>query len=468
MKNDIKWQYIIIAGFSILYTILGLHVGIFWDNVLFVGQIGTFLYEHNPFDWFALPISVSSHPCLCGTYYAIVWRLFGRSLLVSHLATFPIVFGVLYQIWQLCAYFFAQRKEQLAAWVLVCASPTLCSHCVQLSQELFILFFFFYALNSILRKEHLHKAIALCFLPLCSYRAMMLCAGLFFAEWGLSRLRSIPFWTWKSIGSYFGGVIISVVYLIIRLNIFSGTPNPMGFNYFEYTSIGQIIYIAARNAVVLVWRYLDFGQITIFIVIATLLLLNKNEITHSDSVAKELLICAILPVCVLLITSIFAANQMGHHYFLPSFVLCILLSFYLLKYSKKAKVVYSVMLLSLLAGNLIVYPEKISQGWQNSLAHLPYWSLRRQAIEELDRRQIPMEETATFFPNEREIDFIELNGDQRSFCPFTGKEEYVFYSSCYNPSDEEIDILHTQYEPLVTCRKGRVYVQVLQRANLNP
>ena len=243
----------------------------------------------------------------------------------------------------------------------------------------------------------------------------------------------------------------------------------MGYDdFFEYMSVGQIIYTIVRNTVVLVWRYLDFGQITIFIVIVTLLLLNKNEITHSDSVAKELLICAILPVCVLLITSIFAANQMGHHYFLPSFVLCILLSFYLLKYSKKAKVVYSVMLLSLLAGNLIVYPEKISQGWQNSLAHLPYWSLRRQAIEELDRRQIPMEETATFFPNEREIDFIELNGDRRSFCPFTGKEEYVFYSSCYNPSDEEIDILHTQYEPLVTCRKGRVYVQVLQRVNLNP
>lgn len=466
-KSPFQWQYILIIGLTILYTILGIRVGILWDNVLFVGKTGSFLYENGIFNWFAMPVRAhSAHPYLCGTYYATVWRLFGRSLLVSHLATIPIIVGVLYQLWKLCCYFIREYKERYAALILLCANPTLCSHSVQVGQELFILFFALYALNSILLQEHIHKAIALCFLPLFSLRAMMLCAGLFMTEWCVDIIRKQHFWTTKTICSYLGGLILSVSYLAMRYAVFSGEPTKVGIDYFSYISITQILFTFLKNIVILIWRFIDFGQVSIFIVSGLLLLRHKE--TLCDTNVRLLLICAILPSSVIILTSVFSLNQMGHHYFLPAFMLFLLTTFYLLQYAHQRRLLYGIILGSLLIGNFIVYPEHISQGWNNSLAHLPYWSLRRQAIQELDARRIPLENTASFFPNDCSNDLIELNGDNRSFCEFTREDEYVFYSSCYNLPDEEIDILHTQYNPLFTYRRGLIFVQVLQKKISTP
>ena len=239
--KQFPWQYILFTGLTLFFTLVGLHVGLFWDNVLFVGKTGTWLFNNGIFNWFDMPIAEHSpHPYLCGTYYAAIWRLFGRSLLVSHLATIPVIWGVLYQLWNICAYFTTSIKRHYAVFLFVCACPSFCSHCVQISQELFILFFALYALNSILRQEHIHKAIALCFLPLFSFRAMMICAGLFITEWCLCAARSQRFWNYKNILSYAGGLTISCLYLMLRYAIFFPTPsttNPEFFGYFNYDSL---------------------------------------------------------------------------------------------------------------------------------------------------------------------------------------------------------------------------------------
>ncbi|MBO4454373.1 MAG: hypothetical protein J5761_04890 [Paludibacteraceae bacterium] len=456
-------------GLSLLFGLLSLHVGVFWDNVLFVSKTGTFLYEHGLSRWFDMPVSqYSAHPYLCGTYYALIWKLFGRSLLVSHLATIPFVFGVLYQIWKLCSYFIKTSKQQYAAFLLICTCPVLCSHCVQIGQELFILFFALYALNAILRQEQIHKAIALCFLPLFSLRAMMLCAGLFLTEWMLCTIRSRCFWTARTICSYLGGAMISIAYLMVRYGIFSDAPRAMHTGYFDYTSLIQILYTCVRNIVVFAWDYVDFGQITLFVVGAVIFIRHRDTIMQKDIRFKELFICTLLPCSLIILTSIVSLNPFGHHYFLISFLVCILMAYYLLQYSVHTSWLYTLCIVSLLAGNFIVYPEYKAQGWQNSLAHLPYWSLRRQAIQELDKLNIPLEQTASFFPNVCENDFVELNDDHRSFCEFTGENEYLFYSSCFNPTNNEITLIHNTYEPLFICKRGLVWVQVLQRKSSTP
>lgn len=456
-------RYSLFIVLTIGFTLIGLPVGLFWDNVLFVGKTSTFLYENGLLSWFDIPVKYSPpHPYLCGTYYALVWKIFGRSLLTSHLATAPVILGVFSQLWILCHHFFTSEKETYSAFFLACLSPVLCSHCVQIGQELFILLFALYALNAILSQKHIHKAIALCFLPLFSLRAMMICAGLFLTEWFICRLRAIPFWEWKKIGAYLGGFCISIIYLVLRYDIFSGTPSQIHFGYFDYGSPGQILYTFVKNCIVLVWEYVDFGQITLFAIIIAIILRNRRKILYDDKIFTELCICSIMPCSIVIITSLISQNPFAHHYFLPSLICIILVAYYLLQYSPIKKWLYILMAVSLLGGNLIVYPEYKAQGWQNSLAHLPYWSLRREAIAELDRRDIPLEKTASFFPNVYSNDFIELNGDKRAFCPFTGKEDFVFYSSCYNPLDEEINLLHSQYTPIFTSRRGLVFVQILE------
>ena len=113
-------------------------------------------------------------------------------------------------------------------------------------------------------------------------------------------------------------------------------------------------------------------------------------------------------------------------------------------------------------GNFIIYPDNISQGWDASLAHLPYWNLRKNALIYMDNNQIPIPETASFFPNYTTIDNVDVNGDMRSFIHFTGTEKYVFYSNVYNLRYEEYFSLHNNYELLKSFRKHRIKIDLFK------
>lgn len=154
---------------------------------------------------------------------------------------------------------------------------------------------------------------------------------------------------------------------------------------------------------------------------------------------------------------------MGHRYYIPSYLSLGLLSFLLIKEYKVKKIIYVGLLSSLILGNFIVYPDNVSQGWDSSLAHLPYWNLRRNAIEYMNAKQIPVQETASFFPNKTTIDNVDLNRDMRSFIGFSGTEKYVLYSNVYNLSDEELKILYRNYYSLKLFEKRYVRVEIMQK-----
>ena len=78
-----------------------------------------------------------------------------------------------------------------------------------------------------------------------------------------------------------------------------------------------------------------------------------------------------------------------------------------------------------------MYPKNISQGWDATLGHLPYHSLRIEAIDYLNENNINISEVASFFPNYN-VDFIDFKGDKRAFSKFNTNKKYVFYASVYN------------------------------------
>ena len=154
---------------------------------------------------------------------------------------------------------------------------------------------------------------------------------------------------------------------------------------------------------------------------------------------------------------------MGHRYFIPSYLSFSLLTFIILNQFKRKHFIYFILFGSLLLGNFIVYPKKISQGWDASLAHLPYWKLRKKAIDFLDKDGITINETATFFPNRTKIDNIDLNNDYRSFITFSGNEEYVFYSNVFNVSDEDLLAIETKYRLIKRFEKNRVFIEIYHK-----
>jgi hypothetical protein len=154
----------------------------------------------------------------------------------------------------------------------------------------------------------------------------------------------------------------------------------------------------------------------------------------------------------------------GHRYLIPVFyLLSVLLSCLLFGTSmprRRRNILAAISLAALVSGNFWVYPDRIAKGWDATLAHLPYHHLRKKMIRFMDAQQIPLDQTGSEVPNTVPIDFIELNGDRRSFHRADLKiDRFVFYSNIYNMfTDEELEQLKQEWFVVKEYRCLRVKV----------
>ena len=130
----------------------------------------------------------------------------------------------------------------------------------------------------------------------------------------------------------------------------------------------------------------------------------------------------------------------------------------MITFFRKKRVIYTLIFLTLLTGNLWVYPKKIAQGWDATLGHIPYHSLRIEAIDYLNNQKIDITNVASFFPNNTALDNVDFSEDKRAFISFNKKNKYAFYSNVYNLSDENLNILETNYSILKQFKKNNIIV----------
>jgi hypothetical protein len=80
-----------------------------------------------------------------------------------------------------------------------------------------------------------------------------------------------------------------------------------------------------------------------------------------------------------------------------------------------------------------VYPDHIAQGWDASLAHLPYHRLRKEMVAYMKTHDIPPAQTGTVFPNLSSNDVLYLNGDPfRMKAANPDSNRFVFYANVFN------------------------------------
>jgi len=150
---------------------------------------------------------------------------------------------------------------------------------------------------------------------------------------------------------------------------------------------------------------------------------------------------------------------MGHTYFLLLYMGLCLLFVSLLQYIQKPKWVYILTLVSLLAGNAIIYPEHISQGWSSSLASMPYWSLRKEIFADVNKLGINEESIYTFFPFGNCADDIDLSGNKHQYAYKISEAKYVIASNICNLDDKMLEELEG-YELVTSHRKGGVWLSL--------
>ncbi|MGJ8744584.1 hypothetical protein [Polaribacter sp.] len=433
---------------GVVILLVSKNYGMFDDDILFGTRMGNQLYDNSIFNW-TMPDSFDpGHPPFLGFVLAVFWKLFGHYLWVSHLAMLPFTIGFFYQLHKFIGYFIKDKVLQFLAFLLIIIDPTLSTCFVLVNMEIISLFFFFLVINALFFNKTSLKFIGLFFLSIVSYRSMMLFAGIFLFDilnrflFKKEKLKSII--TFKFL--FFYAVTSLPAFLFVGWRLFTKGwlqthPESPWTSLWHFADFNYFI----RNLIVLVWRYLDFGRIFIMLFIVISFFVFGKKIVQSKK-NKQLILLSISAVIFIILTIISVTNSVGIRYFIVSYICFNLFAFLILNefYTSK-KVIYTLLFIGLVSGNLWIYPKTLSQGWRATLGHVPYHSLRLKAIDYLNSEKINVENVGSFFPNYTTLDLIDFSGDQRSFAEFNGKNNYVFYASVYNLTDEELNILENKY-----------------------
>lgn len=244
----------------------------------------------------------------------------------------------------------------------------------------------------------------------------------------------------------------------------------IGFSLFHYSQKGWIGYHedspwaiffervgisgAIKNTAIFGWRLLDFGRIFIWLIgIFSVVYIWKKKIKIPKE-ARQLTLLFILIIGFLSIPAILYFDLKGHRYFMPIyFSVTFLVGFLVLEVVtiKRLKaVLISVGLVGLLTGSFWVYPDKISQGWDSTLGHLPYYELREKMIQFMDEANIDKSTVGFDFPGGYEQRFLDLSQETWFFPEVNFQSQrYILYSNVVNEfTDEELIDLKQNWQIL--------------------
>ncbi len=474
----IKNSYLILP-FSLIWATAGVLLSLdhvfFWDTIQ-LGSKHAHFYFDSGFSSLLLPERMDSgHPPLFGLYLAAGWVVFGKSLLTSHLLMLPFVWLLVYQWYQLGKYL---GGEQLLPYfmLLLLVDPVVASQSILISPDLPLMGCFLLLLNSILQKRVNGKVLAVIGLGLISMRGMMVGFLLFFWEWLIySKKDKTVSWISHVVAllwPYLPGGLLAMVFL--------------AFHYLERGWIGfheasewapsfaladtkQVI----KNVVVLVWRLLDFGRVFIGLALAGLFFVFVKRMgwkaSWKETIVRQISLLFVFLLVGLSISFIRYAGLQQHRYLLPLFLtLTVLFYLFLIHFPspllkpKAKRLLLLVVTLGLFSGNFWVYPDKISQGWDSTLAHWPHYELRADMLHYLQEQGIELEQVGTAFPEIGPLKYKDLSGESAGFKEKDlSRDSYVLYSNIMNDfTDEEVDELRTNWTLIYRSERWNVRMEL--------
>ena len=455
---------------TLIIAIIGKQTGLFWDNVLFANKMSAPLIENGVFAWGSIPTEIDpGHPPLLASYLTIIWSFWGRCLSTTHLAMLPFVFLFILVCFHVCYAIFLDIKWTCLAISMLLTDSTILANLTYIGCENLILCFSIIAIFGIVRNNPILKCVGLMLLGISTLRGMLLCAGLFLWDYSRHIIQSkqkslLSFFTLGNCIAYLVGATPALIFLGWRLTtkgwIIGNPLHPWG-KAFGYNTIIEFLSNFLRNFVVLIHRHIDFGRVIPILFILIVLYVYRKQLKTDKRLLSLILLC-ILPCSLVGITSLFICNPMGHCYYLLSYMGIAILFVYLLRQvipSSNHIICYLFAVCSLILGNLIVYPDKISQGWNSSLASLPFWNVRNQALCYIKENEICPNKVLTYFPFGHCSDDLDLNGDTQKYALDATEAEYIMVSNVCNLDDETIDKLH-RYTPIAHFEKHRVYVTI--------
>jgi len=463
MRNQIslqkRWPFLASILGSFLLLFLAKDHFLFWDTVQFGSAHPNFYFTTNWSSFWLPPSLDSGHPPFFGMYIALWWKIFGKTLTVTHMAMWPIVFGIIWQIWILANRLIPSK----AGWILLIAflEPVLLGQFTLVSPDLVVVFAFLIAINSILKDQKFLLILAIIILGMISTRGMMLAFAIF--SWSVIRDGTFKGF-WKKLGSFVPGGLIGLAFLIFHYQEFGWIGYHADSSWAgSFERVGWTGLV--RNMAIIFVHLLDFGHLFMWLILGWTIFKYKSAI-QNDSIFQQLVLLLFCLAFFLLPSLILHKYLFNHRYLLPLFIVLDVLTIYtVLKFWAKPKIgsILAIVLLGL--GSFWIYPQPIATSWDGTILHWGYYQSRNKMMNYIEQKQIPLNQVGTAFPNIKSLVLIDLAQTEQAFVKAElNQQDWIFYSNVMNDfTPEELEVLEKEFEVEQEFQSGIVFCKLYQK-----
>ncbi len=336
---------------------------------------------------------------------------------------------------------------------------------------MWVIFFAVYAINQMLADKKAGLSLAFIGLCLTNKRGMIIAATLmiayvlkvFLLEKRAFSIKELV----KTVLPAMPGCFTVFVYLFFRFHyhgwVFTNEDS-------AWAGTGDLVdfYGFIRNSAVFVWKNIDFGRIGLWAVMLFMFVkFGYKRLFNSEN--RFLWLCYFLLQFSFACVTLTITNPFGARYFIVQFILFAILTTKLLFdlfNEKQAKIIAVLLIIVSVTGNLWLYPEKIAQNWDCTMKHLPFYSLRKECFDYMEKQGIAYEQTASGFclyGDQRNVDLMNKERIIQSI--LTDDIQFFLYSNISNLSDEMIEEFNNPaiWTNIKTFERGGGFIRVLSR-----
>jgi hypothetical protein len=367
-----KHILVIIATFQLVLFLVIKNDPFHGDAVTSTARATLHIYNNDLKTIWYPPSFDPGHPTLFPYLLAILWTIFGKSLLISHLFILIISFFILLVTRKIALHYCHETKANIATLLAGSYAIFVAQEALLLNTPLFYLFVLL-AFYNLLKQHKTGFVISTVLMELTHLQA-----NFFLLAFGIIYCYQ-TFKNKETIAQFFKNGIILFLPALVTLSVWIYAHHlQFGWaflspNYAEHNDVKGLKQFI-QSVFLIIWRLVDNGMITVYILIIYLIFKQKLN--------KELFIfSAIILVINSLCMAIFLYNTIGHRYFMISQFMFIIL---LIEASSKKqfKSVVSLAILSLIFGNFMYYPGKVIA--DTNLQYRNFFSLEKQVKHHFD------------------------------------------------------------------------------------
>lgn len=450
--------YGIILLIALCISAVSANMPFFWDTVLTARMASFFYFEG--LNAFIVPAELDNGNIPSyGLYLSLAWKIFGRSLMVSHWSFFPFILIYFYQVLRLSSRYIAEPRRQMMIVLILLVNPVIITQMLLMAYDIILAAFFLWALNAMLAGKNLQYAVSLVLIALVTVRGWIFFPALFIMQSLL-----VPNTSWKNrfinVWPFIPVTVLMIVWLIYHKNqtgwlIFS----PLMIETDRHLLDFSMIY---RQWIYIVWKNLDMGNIILWFMLLFLMIrkiknaekvklkyffsANKEGLPDNAGrtsaplqVTKEILLITFIPALLLSASMSLMSNPIGHRYFVVPFTIITVFAVVLI-YGMQKKIFrtisFFIIIITLISGNFWMYPQRYGNGWDCSLKVLPYFKLDREMRDFISDNHIDPKSVGTDFPLFESPLFTRLDSNGSGYCdmePFTLSHfSFILHSNVSN------------------------------------